>query len=258
MDTITTKSQMRDYIKLTLGAPVVQIELSDLNIDQIMVDSVQDFQRYNYQDGSYLDYIMLTTSAGVSEYSTTGILDAQGNTVEFESIYSADFSFGLDGINTLFTPTHMILYDQFVNKGFYPGGFGNGVGDNQFILTNYQVAMDYIKEVENMFGKKYRAQYIGGRKIIKIFPTPTDAMLGSIAVYRHEYAWDLYNHPLVKKLCVARALKMWGRNLNKYGGSLPDGISVNGQSIFQEGLEMEKDIMERIIGESGVLGVYIG
>lgn len=249
---------MRDYIKLTLGAPVVQIELSDLNLDQIIDDSVQDFQRYNYQDGTYLDYVVFSTSAGVSEYSTTGIKDANGNLVEFEAIYSTEFTFGIDGINTLFSPTHMILYDQFVNKGFYPGGFGNGVGDNQYILTNYQVAMGYIKEVENMFGKKYRAQYISGRKIIKIFPTPTAAMTGLIGVYRHEYAQDLYNHPLVKKLAVARALKMWGRNLGKYNGSLPDGLTTNGQGIFQEGVDMEKETMDRIAGESGVFGVYIG
>lgn len=250
---------MRDYVKVMLGAPVIQVELSDIQIDQIADDSVQDFQRYNYQDGSYLDYIVMKTSAHVSEYSTSGMLDISGNVVEFESIYSAEFTFGIDGINTLFSPTHMILYDQFVNKGFYPGGFGNGVGDNSMILSNYQVAMGYIKEVSNMFGKKFRAQYLSGRKMIKIYPTPSADMTGFIGVYRHEAAQDLYNHPLVKKLIVGRSLKTWGRQLGKYSGSLPDGMTTNGAGIFQEGVEMEAKAMENIVNEGACYGgVYVG
>jgi hypothetical protein len=45
---INTLPAYRDYIKLRLGSPVINVELANEQIDQIIEDSVQDFHRYTY------------------------------------------------------------------------------------------------------------------------------------------------------------------------------------------------------------------
>ena len=57
MATITTLNQMRDFCKLMLGAPVINVELDDTQIDQIIENECQVFSRYEYEEGNYEDYI---------------------------------------------------------------------------------------------------------------------------------------------------------------------------------------------------------
>ena len=64
MAVIRTIEQMRDYIKLRLGMPIVNVEVTDTQMDQIIEDSIQDFHRYNYDEATFMDYAIVTFSAG--------------------------------------------------------------------------------------------------------------------------------------------------------------------------------------------------
>jgi hypothetical protein len=67
-----------------------------------------------------------------------------------------------------------------------------------------------------------------------------------LRVYKKEYAKNLYNHPLVKKLCVARGMQEWGQNLDKYSMSLPGGGTINGSAIIARGEALEEKVMENL------------
>ena len=43
----------------------------------------------------------------------------------------------------------------------------------------------------------------------------------------------IYNNHLFRLLCVAECGIMWGNNVNKYIGSMPDGFSINGSGIIK-------------------------
>ena len=61
-------SDMRQYILHRLGQPVVNVEIAPQQLDIIIADTVQDFQRYNYGEGVNLVNTTLLVSPGVSEY----------------------------------------------------------------------------------------------------------------------------------------------------------------------------------------------
>ena len=263
MAKIVTLQQFKYYVKLRLGMPIVNLEVSDSQIEQIIEDCLDIFCRYMYEEGSYMDYAILNVSACQSEIPLSAAFDQRTgqNLTNIQDIYDYSLSFAADGINTLFSPTHVLLYDQFVNKGDYPGGPGTGVGviagNTGLTLTNYQISMMYLKDIEMMFGKYYRISYINGLDVLKIVPTPVQNLTGVLMFYRRQMAVNLYNHPLVKRLVLAKTKQQWGNNLGKYNATLPNGTTINYDRLIQQGLDEEEKVMDDIRSEGAPIDFYI-
>jgi hypothetical protein len=248
---ITTIAEFKDYILHYLGYPVNQVELevddstgTHSQLDYVIFDSVQDFIRYN-SEGTYLQYTTIVVSAGVSQYCLSGY--------NISDSYDLQLSYGLDGINIMFSPTHVLLYDTMIKKSGMLGGSGGGL-----VLVEWEIALEYLEQIKMSFGKMYRAQWHPGREVLEIIPTPTQNMVGMVALYIKEKAEYLYNHPLVKKLAVARAKILVGQHIRKYNVTMPDGITINGDAFVSEGREDEEKILERIYSESAPPDFFIG
>jgi len=250
MARITTLAGMTTYIMSCLGNPVIQIEISSEQYTRIIEDTIQTFQKYHTGDGNYLDYIAFTVTAGVSAYSTVGL--------NLESTVDFDLSVGTDGINTLFSPTHQLLYQDWVTMGNSPGSIGGCTSQfTGMVLTSYEIAMQKLNDIRDTFGTMYQSQYSDAREEILIYPTPQTAGTGLLTVYRKETAANLYNNDLVKRLAVAEARIQWGSNLSKYQMSLPHGGGMNGDAILQKGETDKEKVMEDIKGESEFFPFYI-
>lgn len=255
---INSDGDMRVYILRQLGYPVINIEVSDDQLMDIVYDTVQEVQRYLIDEGAYRDYIIFTTSANVANYPVANMVDGTGNSLsalDLAGIYDFTVSFGMDGINTLFSPTHILLYNQYVEQGSYPGGPSTG-STGGLVLADYQIAMMYLDSINEMFGKYYVASWNDGLKSIYISPTPNMALTGVLNVYRKQMAINIYNNPLFKKLVVAKVKMMWGSNLKKYSLTMPDGMSINGSEIYQEGKEDWDKWFERLYDESQAGGEF--
>jgi len=248
-----TLDEFREYIFTRLGYPVTNVEVDPSQVDVIIYDTVQDFTRYNYGDGTDLEYTTLLVSAGISEYSVKGS--------NIEAAYDIQLSDGLGGINTLFSPMNFLLYNDWVVNGNYPGGPGNsyGIGGGSgMILSNYQITMQWLEQAKMMFGKHFTIKYNSAREVLIITPTPDECMIGTVGLYRRADAEKLYNHPLVKKLAVARTLIQWGRHLGKYQITLPDGITMSGFELMNKGYEEEDKYLEWIRKESEPIDFFVG
>jgi hypothetical protein len=243
---------MKNYVLIQLGFPVINIEISNDQLEQAIIDAYQDFTRYNYDEGSYRDYFVLQTSAGQQDYAVSSVYDYRTSAAldNVQHIWDFSVSFGADGINTLFSPTHVLLYDQYVNQGGYPGGPGVAAGGAGLTLTNYMTAMVYLDMINEMFSKMYSVDYLPGREVIRITPTPTESVIGVLILWRREYMENLYNNPLVKKMAVARAGIRWCRNLLKFQGTMPDGLTINVDGLLADYKDQEKELLDRFFDES--------
>lgn len=242
--------EMREYIYTRLGYPVVNVEVTSDQLDVIIYDTIQDFQRYAYGEGVELEYTTLLVSAGVSEYYV-------GDS-NIEAAFDIDISYGIDGINTLFSPTHMLLYNDWVANGNYPGGSGYMFGGGGGVLSNYEISMEYLEQAKMMFGKHYTVKYHTSKRALVITPTPDSCAIATVGLYRRADMARLYNHPLVKKLAVARARIQWGEHLDKYTVTLPDGSTMNGAAMKQIGFEQEDKWFEEIRKESAPIDFFVG
>lgn len=244
MATISTLEQMRDYIKMMCGHPVIVVEVDDSQLDQIIDDSIQFFQKFNSSEGNFLEYLVLTTEAGVSEYSLSG----------YEGAFDIELSIGLDGINTLFSPTNMLLYSDFVKKGSTIGGQDSSPG---LTITSWDIAFKYLEEIKNKFGKMYTVRYNPNRGTLHITPTPTDAVTGVVYMYKRESSQYLYNHILVKKLALGKTKELWGFMLGKNILTMPDGITINGNDIKTDGQNLAKEAEEEIRGQDAPIDFFL-
>lgn len=245
MTSITTKAGMRNYIKMMLGAPVINVELHDIQMDQIIEDSAELINRYNYGDGSYRDYLVFHATNGVDEY------DLSGN--DIQDIYDFDFSSGASGINTLFSPAHTLLYNDWVVKGNYPGG-----GSNNLHLTEYQISMSYLEDIKRYFSREYIVDWLPNKQMLKLTPTPNEDLDGILFLYKKSKVRDLYNNILFKEICVAKAKKLWGFILTKISGvQLPGGGTIDGNAILSEGKEEEEKILQKINDESEPIDFFV-
>ena len=73
---ITSLLEFRSYLKTMLGNPVTNVEVDDTQIDQVIEDSVQIFQRYSYGDATYRDVLTFSLSANVSAYQLDSSIDS--------------------------------------------------------------------------------------------------------------------------------------------------------------------------------------
>lgn len=262
MAKITTLAGMKTYVKTMLGYPAINVELPDSTFNQVIEDACQTFARYNEGEGSYKDYVVFSTSAGQQDYPVSAIFNpaTQSYIDNVQSVYDFSVAVGLDGINIMFTPSHILLHDQYVTQGAYPGGSMGALGVNDGLtLTNYVTSQMYIKEISNMFGKMYKIIYIPGKDVLRVSPVPNDKYTGVLALNRRSADVELYNHPIVKRLATGKCMQIWGGLvLNKYNGTLPDGMTINGAGIYEMGTKMYDAAEESCWRESAPSGFIFG
>ena len=126
------------------------------------------------------------------------------------------------------------------------------------ILSGYQIGMQYLEQAKMMFGKHYTIKFNKAKETLIITPTPEHCMIGTVGLYRRMDAEKLYSNHLVKKLAVARAMKLWGLHLGKYQITLPDGITMNGFELMRMGREDEDKYLEWMRKESEPADFFVG
>ncbi len=243
MATITTLSEMRSYILRQLGYPVINVEVSTDQLNDIITDSAQLINRYLYGEAGYADYISFSATSGIDEYDLSGndVLDA----------FDIEFAVGSNGINTLFSPARTFLNSEYASFGNYYRGQGLN-------LASYQIQMMHLKDINNMFGRTYSVDFRPAQETLKITPTPNEDLVGLIFVYKKSTAAQLYNHEFMKKLTIAKARKLWGGIVGKFNMTLPGGGTFNGADLVSQGKEDEEDVMDSIKSEGEPFGFMIG
>lgn len=240
----------RNYIKRKLGSPVICVEVADEQLDDIINDTIQDAQRYLYGEGVYRDFLTMTLTAGTSAFELP---------CEVSDVIDFDYNSYLDGINVLHSPTHMLLYNDWVRDGNYPGGGGSaGQSSNAPALMGYDIAMTYLKEVINQFKTVYNVQYNEPSRSMIVTPTPKTDIVGFMRVWKRTETQYMYDHPIVKKLLVARAFMQWGTNLGKYTITMPGGGTVNGDVLYSRGEVAEEKWLESLKTEGTFPQFFVG
>ena len=230
---LTDMDLTRKYIKRKLGHPVICVEIADEQLDDVILDSVQEAARYLYGEGTSKDFVAFNLTSGTSSYELE---------CDIADVVSFDYMSALDGINVLHSPTHMLLYNDWVNNGNYPGGPGGGGAS----LVSYDIAMTHLKEVQNQFSITYQAKYNEPSRMLTLLPTPKENGTGLLEVWKKTDIKYMFDHPLVKKLMIGRAMQQWGTNIGKYSITMPGGGTTNGSEIYSNGTMLEEKAFELI------------
>jgi hypothetical protein len=235
MAVTSSRQEFKDYILRRLGAPVIDINVDDEQVEDRIDDALLKFRDYHY-DGTenvYLPY-QVTAEDRVNKYVTLpeGII---GVTRIF------DINDSYNAMN-LFN----IRYQLHLNELF---------NISSVSVTPYVVAMRHIEFLEEVFVGKKPIRF--NRHMDRLYidmKWNEDVQVGQYIIidcYRTvdpEVYTDVWNDPWLKQYATALVKRQWGENLKKFEGmNLPGGVTFNGQKIWEEAREEVEKLDNEVI-----------
>lgn len=238
-----TKSELKSYILRQLGSPVINIEITPDQLDDVINDALDLFREY-HTDALKQQFHFVDLVVGTQDYvlpdTVFSIIDVFGQ--NNSSIFSFD---GED--------------EGYLMKSAYVGNTG-AFGD-LYTATDVEV----MRQTYAMYRASVRKDYVFDfSELEKTFKLLVDVVnVERLAILTYSYLDDNdknYSSFWFRKYCVAMAGIKWAGNIKKYiGGSLPGGASFNYADIYDEHnqrrLELEEQILDRY---SDSFGMFIG
>lgn len=264
----STREELKEYCLRKLGAPVLEINVDDDQIEDCIDDALQYFHERHF-DGSEKMYLKhQITSEDVTRFIENDELsstdDPDGATWENRKnfIEIPDHVFGISrvfGVSSNFLRNDLFgLANQYYLMDLFSISSGGTFSYGNFDMTNYYMIKQYFETldmvintgalVEYRFNKRQNRLYID----VDVNRIKEDAFL-VIDCYRaldpNEFT-KIWNDFWLKKYVTALIKRQWGQNLIKFNNvQLPGGVSINGRQIFEDAIKEIDDIETKIISD---------
>lgn len=237
MATVTTRQGLKDYCLRRLGAPVIEINVDDDQVEDRIDDAFQFYREYHY-DAVELVYLkhQFTTDDITNQY-----ISVPDSVVGVSRILP--FSNKSDGTN-IFSVRYQILLNDLYSL----------MSTN--IIYYYQVKQELELINQVLVGIKPIRFNRHMNRLYMDMDWTADAVPGDFIVvecYRildPETYRDVYNDMFLKRYCTALIKRQWGENLKKFNGvQLPGGVTINADQIYQDALtditQIESEMQSR-------------
>ena len=262
-----SKTELKQYCLRQLGAPVLEINVADEQIDDLMDDALQYFQERHF-DGVERMYLkhqltqdevdrgqasneadstntvgIVTTSAtstNISGYGTTvtnwyensNFLQVPDAVIGIEKVFKFDSS-------TISTGMFSIKYQLFLNDLYQFSSLD---------LFQYAMTKTYLEDIDRLLttDKQIRFNQRQDRLYLDIDWSAEDKdnwlVIECFRIVDPNSFTGIYNDSFLKRYLTALIKRQWGQNLIKFTGvKLPGGIELNGRQIYDDAqVELDK------------------
>ena len=262
-----SKTELKQYCLRQLGAPVLEINVADEQIDDLMDDALQYFQERHF-DGVERMYLkhqltqdevdrgqasneadstntvgIVTTSAtstSISGYGTTvtnwyensNFLQVLDAVIGIEKVFKFDSS-------TISTGMFSIKYQLFLNDLYQFSSLD---------LLQYAMTKTYLEDIDRLLttDKQIRFNQRQDRLYLDIDWSAEDKdnwlVIECFRIVDPDSFTGIYNDSFLKRYLTALIKRQWGQNLIKFTGvKLPGGIELNGRQIYDDAqVELDK------------------
>ena len=243
----TTRQQFKDWVLRKLGAPVIDINVSDEQIDD-RVDEAVDYWRDYHYNGSQLVYMKHQIT---QENKDNGYIDLPT---------------GILGISGIFNMQSSISTGSGIFNVQYQFVLNNLEDITGYNITNYYMSMSHLEFLQEMLVGKPMIRY--NKHVNKLF-LDTDPGLLVVGEYIIIEAYDVidtatysdvWGDRWLQNYATALVKEQWGANLTKFTGmQLVGGVTFNGEQILSDAREERRLMEENAISELQPLSYnYIG
>lgn len=262
-----TRQQLIDYCLRRLGAPVLEINVDDDQIDDLVDDALQYFQERHFDgvERMYLKYKFTEEDInrgrakgtnGVGIVTTTGTSNISGiGTTSFNFYESSNFIqvpdsvIGIEKVFKFDTSSisggmFSIKYQLFLNDLYY---------FNSVELLQYAMVKTYLEDIDFLLttDKQIRFNKRQNRMYLDIDwnaqSKDTFIIIDCYRILDPNDFTKVYNDSFLKRYLTALIKRQWGQNLIKFRGvKLPGGIELNGREIYEDAEKEIADLMQRM------------
>ena len=251
----STRQGLIDFCLRRLGAPVLEINVDDDQLDDLVDDAIQLFNERHFDgvERMYLKYQLTqndidrgkatgssgtgvvgtaatsTSSTPVTHtwYENSNFIQVPESVIGIEKIFKFDTSSISGGMFS-------IKYQLFLNDLYW---------FNSVELLQYAMVKSYLEDIDFLLttDKQIRFNKRQDRLYLDIdWSSITDGEFLVIDCYRtldpNDYA-RVFNDSFLKRYFTAHLKKQWGQNLMKFQGvKLPGGVELNGRQIYDDAI----------------------
>tara|TARA_Y100000593_G_scaffold26117_1_gene51943 strand:+ start:27936 stop:28781 length:846 start_codon:yes stop_codon:yes gene_type:complete len=264
----STRQGLIDYCLRQLGAPVLEINVDDEQIDDLVDDAVQLFNERHFDgvEKMYLKYqitqddidrgrgkntdgvgIVTTTATSTNVsglgtvtsnwYESSNFIQVPDSVIGVEKIFKFDTSSISGGMFS-------IKYQLFLNDLYF---------FNSVELMQYSMTKSYLEDIDFLLttDKQVRFNKRQDRLYLDIdWGSETADNWLVLECYR---ALDpasfsgVYNDSFLKRYLTVLIKRQWGLNMMKFTGTkLPGGIELNGRQYYEDAERELEDIKRRM------------
>ena len=265
----STRQELINYCLRRLGAPVLEINVDDDQIDDLVDDALQYFQERHFDgvERMYLKYKITqddldrgraknTSGPGIVTTTATSVIDGQTKSFNFYEtsnyIQVPDSVIGIEKIfkfdtSSISAGMFSIKYQLFLNDLYY---------FNSVELLQYAMVKTYLEDIDFLlstdkqirFNKRQDRLYLDidwGSQSLDNF-----MIIDCYRILDPNSFTQVYNDSFVKRYLTALIKRQWGQNLIKFRGvKLPGGIEMNGREIYDDAEKELDSIRQRMVSD---------
>ena len=264
----STRQGLIDFCKRRLGAPVLEINVDDDQIDDLVDDSLQYFNERHFDgvERMFLKYevsqadidrgtakntsgvgIVTTTATSTNVdglgtvtsnwYENSNFIQVPDSVIGIEKIFKFDASSISGGMFS-------IKYQLMLNDLYY---------FNSVELMQYAMVKSYLEDIDFLLTPDKQVRYNKRQDRLYIDIDWGSHSVGNFFVIDCYRALDpasftgVYNDSFLKKYLTSTIKKQWGQNLIKFKGvKLPGGLELNGREMYDDAEKELEDLKQRM------------
>jgi hypothetical protein len=261
-----SRQELIDYALRQLGAPVLEINVSEEQIDDRLDDALQYFNERHFDgvEKMYLKYkftqedidrgrsrgggktVGIVTTTG-SSGNRTANWEENSNYIPIpDTIVGVERVFKLDN-RSITSNLFNVNYQLFLNDIYW---------FSSTELVNYYVTKRYLEDIDWIVNPQRQIRFNKRQGRLYIDMSWDSIIEGNYLImecYRildpSDYS-KVYNDYFLKLYFTSLLKKQWGQNLIKFQGvKLPGGIELNGRQIYDDAVKELEDIRSRMLSE---------
>lgn len=261
-----SRQELIDYALRQLGAPVLEINVSEEQIDDRLDDALQYFNERHFDgvEKMFLKYqftqddidrgrarggsrsagiVTTTVSSGLGSFNW----EENSNYIPIpDTIVGVERVFKLDN-RTITSNLFNVNYQLFLNDIYW---------FSSTELVNYYVTKRYLEDIDWIVNPQRQIRFNKRQNRLYIDMSWDSIVAGNYLImecYRILDPTDftkVYNDSFLKLYFTALLKKQWGQNLIKFQGvKLPGGVELNGRQIYDDAVKELEEIRMRMISE---------
>jgi len=253
----TTKSTFKDYCLRNLGFGVIDINVSDDQVDDRIDEALQYFSTYHFDqvEKMYLKYEIteadITRARGNSTTSATDVSDTS---------VTASFKEGNNFIpmpTTVLSVVQVFPFDNAASTNMFDIKYQMRLNDlydfSSTSMIHYEMTMQHLDYLSHILVGQNPIRFSEHQQRLYIDMDWESVSAGEyliIECYRKldptTYT-DIFNNIYLKRYASALIKKQWGSNLNKFQNvQLLGGVTMNGDQIYQQATDEIREIEQYI------------
>ena len=254
----TTKATFKSYCLRALGFGVIDINVSDDQVDDRIDEALQYFAQYHYDgiEKMYLKYQI--TEADVTRAATNTTTTA---TDTIDNTITASFGEGNGFIpmpSSVVSVIQIFPFDDSATNNMFDIRYQLRLNDlydfSSTSIIHYQMTMQHLDFLDHILvgEKPMRFNHLSNKLFLDM-DWNNDITAGEFLIFEvfrrldPATSTDMFDDLYLKRYTTALIKRQWGQNLSKFNGTaMLGGVTLNGPELFSTAIAEQQKLEEEI------------